>query len=79
VEDFTTIGTLCFKKSYHNSVPSPMRPNELWTCQTTQAPRHKPVVVKVVVVRPVEEEEEGIGVASDIVKADVRIRTPQVM
>jgi len=56
-----------------------MRPNELWTCQTTQAPRHKPVVVKVVVVRPVEEEEEGIGVASDIVKADVRIRTPQVM
>jgi len=27
-----TIGTLCFKKSCHNSVPSPMRPNELWTC-----------------------------------------------
>jgi len=50
-----------------------MRPNELWTCQTTQAPGHKPVVVKVVVVLvvgPVEEEEEEIGVASDVVHAE---------
>ena len=30
VEDFTTIGTLDLKKSYHHSGPSPMRPNNLW-------------------------------------------------
>jgi len=29
---------------------------------------HKPLVVNVVVVGPFEEEEEGIGVASDVVK-----------
>jgi len=37
--------------------------------QTTEPPGHKPLVVNVVVVDPFEEEEEGIGVASDIVKA----------
>jgi len=37
--------------------------------QTTEPPGHKPLVVNVVVVGAFEEEEEGIGVASDIVKA----------
>jgi len=32
VEGFTAIGTSDLKKSYHHSEPSPMRPNELWTC-----------------------------------------------
>ena len=47
-----------------------MRTNELWTCQTTQAPGHQTVVVNVVLLGPVREEEEGIGVASDVVKAE---------
>jgi len=38
--------------------------------QTTELPGYKPLVVNVVVVGPFEEEEEGIGVASDVVKAE---------
>ena len=46
-----------------------MRPNELWTCpHTTEPPGHKHLVVNGVVVGPFEEEEEGTGVASDVVK-----------
>ena len=41
-----------------------MRPDELWT----EPPGHKPLVVNVIVVGPFEEEEEGTGVASDVVK-----------
>jgi len=55
VEDFSTIGTLYLKKSFQNSVPSPMRPNELWTCPDDG---------------PFKEEEEGIGVTSDVVKVE---------
>jgi len=33
-----------------------------------EPPGHKPLVVNVVVVGPFEEEEEGTGVTSDIVK-----------
>jgi len=36
--------------------------------QTTEPPGHKLLVVNVVVVSPFEEEEEGIGVTSDVVK-----------
>ena len=68
VEDFTTIGTLDLKKSYHHSGPSSMRPNELWTNDTSEPPGQKPLVVNVVVARPFEKEEEGTGIASDIVK-----------
>ena len=35
----------------------------------TEPPGHEPLVVNVVVVGPFEEEEEGIRVASDVVKA----------
>ena len=31
---------------------------------------HKPLVVNVVVVGPLEEEEEGTGIASDVVKVE---------
>ena len=31
---------------------------------------HKPLVVNVVVVGPFEEEEEGTGIASDVVKVE---------
>jgi hypothetical protein len=34
----------------------------------TEPPGHKPLVVNVVVVGPFKEEEEGTGVASDVVK-----------
>jgi len=38
--------------------------------QTTEPPGHKSLVVNVVVVGLFEEEEEGIGVVSDVVKAE---------
>ena len=48
---------------------------------TTEPPGHKPLVVNVIVVGPFKEEEEGTGVASDVVKARCRVRiwTPQVI
>jgi len=36
----------------------------------TEPPGYKPLVVNVVVVGPFEEEEEGTGVASDVVKVE---------
>ena len=44
-----------------------MRPN-LSRHQTTKPPGHKPLVINAVVVGPFEEEEEGTGIASDVVK-----------
>jgi len=45
-----------------------------WTdfgpAQTTESPGHKPLIVNVVVVGPFREEEEGIGIASDVIKAE---------
>ena len=38
--------------------------------QTTEPPGHKPLVVNVAVVGPFKEEEEGIGVASNVVEAE---------
>ena len=45
-------------------------PNELWTVQETEPPWYKPMVVNGTVVGPFEEEEEGTGVASDVVKVE---------
>jgi len=42
----------------------------LGPAQTTEPPGHKPLVVNVVVVGPFEVEEEGTGVASDVVKVE---------
>ena len=36
----------------------------------TEPPWHKPMVVNVTVVGPFEEEEEGTGVPSDVVKVE---------
>ena len=82
-EGFTTIRTLDLKKSYHHLGPSPMRPNwvpfvtrslvtrtNFGPAHATELPGHKPLVVNVVVVGPFEEEEEGTGVASDVVKVE---------
>jgi len=72
VEDFENLGTPVPKKSYHHLGLSPMRPNELETRPkiTKEKPWHKSLVVNVVVVGAFEEEEEGTGVASDIVKVE---------
>jgi len=36
----------------------------------TELPWHKPIVITVTVVGPFEEEEEGTGIASDVVKVE---------
>jgi len=36
VEDFAVSGTPVPKKSFHYPGPSPMSPNELWTCPDTE-------------------------------------------
>ena len=45
-----------------------------WTnfrlAQTTEPPGQKPLVVNGVVAGPFEEEEEGAGIASDVVKVE---------
>ena len=36
----------------------------------TEPPGHKPLAVNVVVIGPFEEEEEGVGIAGHVVKAE---------
>ena len=38
--------------------------------ETKEQPGHKPLIVNGVVVGPFEEEEEGTGVAVDVVKVE---------
>jgi hypothetical protein len=40
------------------------------TAHTTEPPGQKPLVVNGVVVGPFEEEEEGTGIDSDVVKVE---------
>ena len=47
-----------------------MRTNELWTCPRDGAAMYKPMVVNGTVVGPFEEEEEGTGIASDVVNLE---------
>jgi len=63
VEFFTTLGP-CISR---NLTITHYRTN-FGLAQTTEPPGHKPLVVNVVVVGPFEEEEDGIGVTSNIVK-----------
>ena len=59
------------KKSYHHLGLSPMRLNKLWTCPDDGAARAQaPGCQRVIVVSPFEEEEEGTGVGSDVVKVE---------
>ena len=67
---------------YNNKKKIKCQPQHYWVCfrhhqwgrtnfgpaQTTEPPGHKLLVVNVVVVGPFEEEEEGTGVTSDVVK-----------
>ena len=51
----------------------PVRPRDtphtnFGPAHTTEPPGHKPLVVNGVVVGPFEEEEEGTGIVSDVVK-----------
>jgi len=45
-----------------------MRPNELWTCPDTEPPGLAPGCQRRQLLGLFEEEEEGIGIASDVVK-----------
>jgi len=55
-------------KCFHYSGPSPMRPNELWTHPDTEPPGLAPGCQQRQLLGPVEEEEEGISIVSDVVK-----------
>jgi len=67
VENFTTLGTLDLKKSYHHSGPTP---NKLWTSPDDRAARAQALgcQLDLVVVCPFEQEEEWVDIASDVVK-----------
>jgi len=70
-------GTTVPMISNHHSWPSPMRPNELWTCPDTEPPKLVPGCQRRQLLGPFEEEEEGIGIASDVVKVKVEdLATP---
>ena len=45
-----------------------MRSKELWTCPRDGDTWYKPMVINGTVVGPFEEEEEGTGIDSDVVK-----------
>ena len=45
---------------------------------TTELPGHKPLVVNIVVIGPFKEEEEGIDIASDVVKMDGEVDHPSL-
>ena len=47
-----------------------MSPNELWTWPSCDLPWNRPMVINITVVGPFEEEEEGTGTASDVVKVE---------
>jgi len=69
VEDFADLGTTVPKESYHYLRPSPMRPNELWTRQDNGAARAQaPDCQRGSCGSVQREEEEGTGIASDVVK-----------
>ena len=61
------------KKSYYHSGPSPIRPNESWTCAEREPPGPGlcPWLSTALDVSPFEEEGEGIGIASDVVQVKV--------
>ena len=46
---------------------SPMRPNEHWTCLDTEPPGLAPGCQRRYLLDPFEEEEEGSGIASDVI------------
>jgi len=72
VEDFKDLGTIVSKKSYHHLGLSRHQcgRKNFGPAQTTKPPGHKPLVVNVVVVGSFEEEEEGTGIASELVKVE---------
>jgi len=47
-----------------------MRPNELWTCPDTEPPGLAPGCQWCQLLGPFQQQEEGIGIASDVVKVE---------
>ena len=73
VEDSAVSGTPVSKKYFHYQGPSPMRPNGLWTCPDTEPPGLAPGCHRRKLLVPFKKEEEGIGIACDIVKVQGRV------
>jgi len=72
VEDFTLLGTLDLKKSYHHSGPSPMRPNKLWIRPHDGAARVQDPGCQRSSCRSIPRGRGGdhISITSDIVKVE---------
>ena len=70
MEDYTDFGTPCPRNLIITYDSHQWGRTNFGPAQTTEPPGQKRLVVNGVVVRPFEEEEEGTGVTSNVVKVE---------
>jgi len=79
VKDFAHSGIPVTRKSCHFSGPSPMRPNDFWTCLDMELPGLCLCLSTVWVAGLLEEKEEGIGIVSDVKMKDKHLPPPDCL